>query len=129
MPMMLLSGQLVSILDYINWRGLIGPSGILLHPMVENLNIGRRYGVIECDPLVRKRLERTLGATAINLVAGEKPTDVYSEIAARVLDIMRKDAQKDPEVFPDALRARLLISQVDIVCTSICSSVSVARFL
>ncbi|KAI8031390.1 hypothetical protein LOK49_LG01G02690 [Camellia lanceoleosa] len=71
-----------------------------------------RYGVIECDPLVRKGLERTLGATAVNLVAGEKPADVYSGIAARVLDIMRKDAQKDPEVFPDALRARLLINQV-----------------
>ncbi|THG07185.1 hypothetical protein TEA_003707 [Camellia sinensis var. sinensis] len=54
-----------------------------------------------------------LGATAVNLVAGEKPADVYSGIAARVLDIMRKDAQKDPEVFPDALRARLLINQVD----------------
>ncbi|GMP48743.1 hypothetical protein CsSME_00015997 [Camellia sinensis var. sinensis] len=31
----------------------------------------------------------------------------------KVLDIMRKDAQKDPEVFPDALCARLLINQVD----------------
>ncbi|KAI7987076.1 DNA topoisomerase 2 [Camellia lanceoleosa] len=61
------------------------------------LNIGRRYGVIECDPLVRKGLDRTLGATAVNLVAGEKPADVYSGIAARVLDIMRKAAQKDPE--------------------------------
>ncbi|GFY86840.1 DNA/RNA polymerases superfamily protein [Actinidia rufa] len=39
-----------------------------------------------------------LGAAAVNLVAGEKPADVYSGIAARVLDIMRKDAQKDPEV-------------------------------
>ncbi|XP_061977029.1 DNA-directed RNA polymerase 2B, chloroplastic/mitochondrial-like [Populus nigra] len=54
-----------------------------------------------------------LGAAAVNLVAGEKPTDVYSGIAARVLDIMRRDAQEDPEVFPDALRARILISQVD----------------
>ncbi|KAJ7000731.1 DNA-directed RNA polymerase 2B [Populus alba x Populus x berolinensis] len=53
-----------------------------------------------------------LGAAAVNLVAGEKPTDVYSGIAARVLDIMRRDAQEDPEVFPDALRARILISQV-----------------
>ncbi|XP_057491501.1 DNA-directed RNA polymerase 2B, chloroplastic/mitochondrial-like [Actinidia eriantha] len=54
-----------------------------------------------------------LGAAAVNLVAGEKPADVYSGIAARVLDIMRKDAQKDPEVFPDALRARILINEVD----------------
>ncbi|CAL5322577.1 unnamed protein product [Camellia sinensis] len=84
-----------------------------LKTVVKEKNIGRRYGVIECDPLVRKGLERTLGVTAVNLVAGEKPADVYSGIAARVLDIMRKDAQKDPEVFPDALCARLLINQVD----------------
>ncbi|KAJ9147463.1 hypothetical protein P3X46_029624 [Hevea brasiliensis] len=54
-----------------------------------------------------------LGAAAVNLVAGEKPADVYSGIAARVLDIMRRDAQKDPAVFPDALHARTLINQVD----------------
>lgn len=54
-----------------------------------------------------------LGAAAVNLVAGEKPADVYSGIAARVLDIMKRDAQKDPAVFPDALRARVLINQVD----------------
>ncbi|KAF8389877.1 hypothetical protein HHK36_024395 [Tetracentron sinense] len=55
----------------------------------------------------------TLGAAAVNLVAGEKPADVYSGIAARVLDIMRIDAQKDPATDPNALRARLLINQVD----------------
>ncbi|CAL5338005.1 unnamed protein product [Camellia sinensis] len=38
-----------------------------LKTVVKEKNIGRRYGVIECDPLVRKGLERTLGATAINL--------------------------------------------------------------
>ncbi|KAJ6421515.1 hypothetical protein OIU84_028813 [Salix udensis] len=54
-----------------------------------------------------------LGAAAVNLVAGEKPADVYSGIAARVLDIMRRDAQKDPDVSPDALRAKELINQVD----------------
>ncbi|PRQ53261.1 putative DNA-directed RNA polymerase [Rosa chinensis] len=54
-----------------------------------------------------------LGAGAVNLVAGEKPADVYSGIAARVLAIMQSDAQKDPEVFPDALRARVLVNQVD----------------
>ncbi|KAK6913416.1 DNA-directed RNA polymerase, N-terminal [Dillenia turbinata] len=54
-----------------------------------------------------------LGAVAVNLVAGEKPADVYSGIAARVLDIMRGDAQKDPTTYPDALHARLLINQVD----------------
>ncbi|CAM8946137.1 unnamed protein product [Rhodiola kirilowii] len=53
------------------------------------------------------------GAAAVNLVAGEKPADVYSGIASRVLDIMRIDAQKDPIAEPDALRARLLINQVD----------------
>ncbi|KAJ9683025.1 hypothetical protein PVL29_018850 [Vitis rotundifolia] len=54
-----------------------------------------------------------LGAAAVNLVAGEKPADVYSGIAARVLDIMKRDAEKDPAIFPDALRARILINQVD----------------
>ncbi|XP_050380024.1 DNA-directed RNA polymerase 2, chloroplastic/mitochondrial [Argentina anserina] len=54
-----------------------------------------------------------LGAAAVNLVAGEKPADVYSGIAARVLDIMKTDAQKDPEVYPDALQARILVNQVD----------------
>ncbi|XP_043692088.1 DNA-directed RNA polymerase 2, chloroplastic/mitochondrial-like isoform X2 [Telopea speciosissima] len=55
----------------------------------------------------------TLGASAVNLVTGEKPADVYSGIAARVLDIMQRDAEKDPETDPNALRARLLINQVD----------------
>ncbi|XP_052198727.1 DNA-directed RNA polymerase 1B, mitochondrial isoform X2 [Diospyros lotus] len=54
-----------------------------------------------------------LGAAAVNLVAGDKPADVYSGIAARVLDIMRRDAQKDPATDPNALSARLLINQVD----------------
>ncbi|KAF7133322.1 hypothetical protein RHSIM_Rhsim09G0120300 [Rhododendron simsii] len=54
-----------------------------------------------------------LGAAAVNLVVGEKPADVYSGIATRVLDIMRRDAEKDPATDPNALRARLLINQVD----------------
>ncbi|KAL8518413.1 hypothetical protein ACS0TY_009699 [Phlomoides rotata] len=54
-----------------------------------------------------------LGAAAVNLVAGDKPADVYSGIAARVLDIMKEDAAKDPEIEPNAKRARLLIDQVD----------------
>ncbi|XP_057996187.1 DNA-directed RNA polymerase 1B, mitochondrial isoform X2 [Hevea brasiliensis] len=54
-----------------------------------------------------------LGAAAVNLVGGEKPADVYSGIAARVLDIMRRDAEKDPATDPNALHAKLLINQVD----------------
>ncbi|OMO52644.1 DNA-directed RNA polymerase, phage-type [Corchorus capsularis] len=54
-----------------------------------------------------------LGAAAVNLVKGDKPADVYSKIAARVLNIMRRDAEKDPEVFADALRAKVLLNQVD----------------
>ncbi|CAL5411706.1 unnamed protein product [Camellia sinensis] len=58
-------------------------------------------------------LERDkLGAAAVNLVAGEKPADVYSGIAARVLDITRRDAKKDPATDPNASRASLLINQV-----------------
>ncbi|KAF3663960.1 DNA-directed RNA polymerase 1, mitochondrial [Capsicum annuum] len=54
-----------------------------------------------------------LGAAAVNLVAGDKPADVYSGIAARVLDIMKRDADKDPATDPNVMRARLLINQVD----------------
>ncbi|XP_022776678.1 DNA-directed RNA polymerase 1B, mitochondrial-like [Durio zibethinus] len=54
-----------------------------------------------------------LGAAAVNLVAGDKPADVYSGIAARVLDIMRQDAEEDTAANPNALHARLLINQVD----------------
>ncbi|XP_031478885.1 DNA-directed RNA polymerase 1B, mitochondrial-like isoform X2 [Nymphaea colorata] len=55
----------------------------------------------------------TLGAASVNLVAGEKPADVYSEIAARVLETVQRDSQKDPATNPNAVRARLLIGQVD----------------
>ncbi|PWA84154.1 DNA-directed RNA polymerase 2B [Artemisia annua] len=54
-----------------------------------------------------------LGASAVNLVEGERPADVYSEIAARVLDVVKRDAELDPVSFPDAKNARLLINQVD----------------
>ncbi|WVZ70612.1 hypothetical protein U9M48_019261 [Paspalum notatum var. saurae] len=54
-----------------------------------------------------------LGAIAVNLVAGDKPADVYSGIATRVVEIMRRDAQKDPSADPDAARARLILDQVD----------------
>ncbi|KAL9231262.1 hypothetical protein vseg_006511 [Gypsophila vaccaria] len=54
-----------------------------------------------------------LGAAAVNLVAGEKPADVYSGIAERVLAIMKHDAELDPEGFPEALHARRLVNQVD----------------
>lgn len=54
-----------------------------------------------------------LGAVAVNLVSGEKPADVYSGIANRVLDIMRRDAEKDVEDFSDAFHAKALINQVD----------------
>ncbi|KAL5582055.1 hypothetical protein UlMin_014497 [Ulmus minor] len=54
-----------------------------------------------------------MGAAAVNLVAGEKPADVYSGIAARVLKIMQRDAKRDPADFPDAIRAKVLVNQVD----------------
>ncbi|KAK7317761.1 hypothetical protein RJT34_02254 [Clitoria ternatea] len=54
-----------------------------------------------------------LGAAAVNLVGGDQPADVYSGIAARVLEIMKRDAEKDPQTNPHALHARRLISQVD----------------
>ncbi|XP_051122130.1 DNA-directed RNA polymerase 1B, mitochondrial-like [Andrographis paniculata] len=54
-----------------------------------------------------------LGAAAVNLVAGDKPADVYSGIAARVLEIMKRDAAKDPETDLNAKHARMLIDHVD----------------
>ncbi|KAK4484026.1 hypothetical protein RD792_011240 [Penstemon davidsonii] len=54
-----------------------------------------------------------LGAAAVNLVGGDKPADVYSGIAARVVEIMKNDAAKDPATDPNVMRARILISQVD----------------
>ncbi|KAK1319048.1 hypothetical protein QJS10_CPB04g01794 [Acorus calamus] len=54
-----------------------------------------------------------LGAAAVNLVAGDKPADVYSGIAARVLEIMKADAEKNPATYPNALCAKFLIDQVD----------------
>ncbi|KAI3423445.1 DNA-directed RNA polymerase, partial [Psidium guajava] len=54
-----------------------------------------------------------LGAAAVNLVAGDKPADVYSEIASRVVDIMKRDVEKDPATNPNARHARRLINQVD----------------
>ncbi|XP_066391233.1 DNA-directed RNA polymerase 1B, mitochondrial-like isoform X2 [Miscanthus floridulus] len=54
-----------------------------------------------------------LGAIAVNLVTGEKPADVYTGIATRVVEIMRMDAQKDPSIDPDVARARLIVDQVD----------------
>ncbi|KAF1869267.1 hypothetical protein Lal_00020944 [Lupinus albus] len=54
-----------------------------------------------------------LGAAAVNLVGGDQPADVYSGIAARVLEIMKRDAKKDPQTNPNALHARNLLNQVD----------------
>ncbi|CAH8257549.1 unnamed protein product [Arabidopsis lyrata] len=54
-----------------------------------------------------------LGADAVNLVTGEKPADVYAEIAARVFKIMQQDAKEDPETFPNATYAKLMLDQVD----------------
>ncbi|KAF5777455.1 putative DNA-directed RNA polymerase [Helianthus annuus] len=54
-----------------------------------------------------------LGAAAVNLVQGEKPADVYSGIASRVIEIMRRDAEGDPSTDQNAKHARLLVDQVD----------------
>ncbi|KAL6603080.1 hypothetical protein ACP70R_043441 [Stipagrostis hirtigluma subsp. patula] len=54
-----------------------------------------------------------MGAVAVNLVPGEKPADIYSEIAARVLDVVREDSMKDPANNSTASLARVLVDQVD----------------
>ncbi|KAK4853516.1 hypothetical protein QYF36_010423 [Acer negundo] len=55
----------------------------------------------------------SLEAAAVNLLAREKPADVYSEIAVRVHDIMKRDSNKDPAKNPHAALAKILIDQVD----------------
>ncbi|XP_026422695.1 DNA-directed RNA polymerase 1B, mitochondrial-like isoform X1 [Papaver somniferum] len=52
-----------------------------------------------------------LGAAAVNLVAGEKPADVYSGIADRVREIMQEDSQKDPAADPNVFCAKMLIEK------------------
>ncbi|WCJ30146.1 DNA-directed RNA polymerase 3 chloroplastic [Euphorbia peplus] len=52
-------------------------------------------------------------AAAVNLIAGEKPADVYTEIAMRVQEIIERDSNKDPSTNPSASLAKLLIDQVD----------------
>ncbi|MCE3050247.1 DNA-directed RNA polymerase 3A, chloroplastic [Datura stramonium] len=47
----------------------------------------------------------SMEAAAVNLVAGEKPADVYTEIA------LRGDSTRDPATDPNALLAKLLIDQ------------------
>ncbi|KAK4784232.1 hypothetical protein SAY86_018600 [Trapa natans] len=55
----------------------------------------------------------TLGAAAVNLIASDKPADVYSEIALRVHEIMERDSRRDPATYPNASLAKLLVNQVD----------------
>ncbi|KAJ4748047.1 DNA-directed RNA polymerase [Rhynchospora pubera] len=52
-------------------------------------------------------------AAAVNLVTGEKPADVYSGVAARVLDAIKADSMKDPAISPQASLAKILVNQVD----------------
>nr|AAD22977.1 T7-like RNA polymerase [Zea mays] len=54
-----------------------------------------------------------MGAVAVNLVPGEKPADIYSEIASRVLNVVCEDSMKDPATNPTASLARALVDQVD----------------
>ncbi|XP_010273707.1 PREDICTED: DNA-directed RNA polymerase 3, chloroplastic isoform X2 [Nelumbo nucifera] len=82
------------------------------HTAISHLPIhqdGSCNGLQHYAALGRYQLE----AAAVNLVAGEKPADVYSEIAARVHSIMKMDAEKDPTTDPTALLAKVLIDQVD----------------
>ncbi|CAN4113272.1 unnamed protein product [Withania somnifera] len=54
----------------------------------------------------------SMEAAAVNLVAGEKPADVYIEITMRVDHIIRGDSTKDPATDPYASLAKLLIDQM-----------------
>ncbi|XP_028793981.1 DNA-directed RNA polymerase 3B, chloroplastic isoform X2 [Neltuma alba] len=82
------------------------------HSVVSHLPIhqdGSCNGLQHYAALGRDCLE----AAAVNLVAREKPADVYSEIAVRVHDIMIRDSSEDPTTNPKALLAKVLIDKVD----------------
>ncbi|XP_042503767.1 DNA-directed RNA polymerase 3, chloroplastic-like isoform X1 [Macadamia integrifolia] len=82
------------------------------HTVISHLPIhqdGSCNGLQHYAALGRDSLE----AAAVNLIAREKPADVYSEIAARVFNIMKMDSQKDPANNRTALLAKVLIDQVD----------------
>ncbi|KAM3267258.1 DNA-directed RNA polymerase 3, chloroplastic isoform X2 [Capsicum chacoense] len=82
------------------------------HTVISHLPIhqdGSCNGLQHYAALGRDSME----AAAVNLVAGEKPADVYTEIAMRVDHIIREDSTKDPATDPNALLAKLLIDQVD----------------
>ncbi|XP_020699293.2 DNA-directed RNA polymerase 3, chloroplastic isoform X1 [Dendrobium catenatum] len=82
------------------------------HSMISYLPIhqdGSCNGLQHYAALGRDSLE----AAAVNLVAQEKPADVYSGIAARVYEIVKQDSQKDPASDPTASLAKILVDQVD----------------
>ncbi|KAL9339493.1 hypothetical protein Peur_068508 [Populus x canadensis] len=82
------------------------------HTVISHLPIhqdGSCNGLQHYAALGRDSLE----AAAVNLVAAEKPSDVYSEIAIRVHEIIRRDSNKDPATNPHALLAKILVDQVD----------------
>ncbi|KAL2634219.1 hypothetical protein R1flu_005698 [Riccia fluitans] len=54
-----------------------------------------------------------IGAEAVNLIAGEKPADVYTGIAVRVRAVIEKDAADDPRTNPNVEKAKLILGQVD----------------
>ncbi|GAB2219192.1 hypothetical protein Droror1_Dr00006823 [Drosera rotundifolia] len=96
--------------------GCMDLSGALMngspHEFISHLPIhqdGSCNGLQHYAALGRDSME----AAAVNLVAGEKPADVYLEIAARVHAIMEKDSKKNPEEYPNALLAKLLVDKVD----------------
>ncbi|XP_031108895.1 DNA-directed RNA polymerase 3, chloroplastic [Ipomoea triloba] len=82
------------------------------HTVISHLPIhqdGSCNGLQHYAALGRNSME----AAAVNLVAGDKPADVYSEIALRVHGIIKEDSLKDPSSNPNALLAKLIIDQVD----------------
>ncbi|OAY31446.1 DNA-directed RNA polymerase 3B, chloroplastic isoform X2 [Manihot esculenta] len=82
------------------------------HTVISHLPIhqdGSCNGLQHYAALGRNSLE----AAAVNLVAGEKPADVYTEIALRVHELIKRDSSKDPATNPNAILAKLLIDQVD----------------
>uniref|UniRef100_A0A453T4D6 DNA-directed RNA polymerase n=1 Tax=Aegilops tauschii subsp. strangulata TaxID=200361 RepID=A0A453T4D6_AEGTS len=70
-----------------------------------------------------------MGAAAVNLVPGEKPADIYSEIAARVLDVVREDSMKDPATDPSVPLAKVLVDEVSLLPAPLCLNQEIFFFM
>ncbi|KAI3806118.1 hypothetical protein L1987_22010 [Smallanthus sonchifolius] len=85
----------------------------VIHPFLQHVEELLEYEA-GCTPFLGPHIalgRHKLRAAAANLVEGEKPADVYSGIAARVIEIMRRDAEGDTLTDQNAKHTRLLVDE------------------